>query len=157
MSLPKVTRQPVLISIGDPRYASIISGVPDHHVEDVRLSNIRIFYRGGGKKELIDLQPPERETNYPEPSMFGDIPAYGLFVRHTKNLALNNVAISYLSEDSRPPFWLDDVDGANFNSVAAQKAEGVPIFVLRNVSDFTTHECKGVPNAHFDRVDHKKL
>src|SRR5205807_830550 len=31
----------------DPRYASIISGVPGHDVEDVKLSGIRLVYRGG--------------------------------------------------------------------------------------------------------------
>src|SRR5215468_1967822 len=37
----------------DPRYASIIAGIPDHQIEDVTLSDIRIFYRGGGKKEQV--------------------------------------------------------------------------------------------------------
>src|SRR5437764_5804448 len=44
----------------DARYASIIAGIPDHQIEDVALSNIRIFYRGGGKKDLADGQLPER-------------------------------------------------------------------------------------------------
>ncbi len=32
----------------DPRYASIVAGIPGHPVEDVQLSNVRIVYRGGG-------------------------------------------------------------------------------------------------------------
>ena len=88
----------------DARYASIIAGIPEHHVEDVNLNNIRIYYRGGGKQELADVQPPERETNYPEPSMFGEIPAYGFFIRHAKGITLSNVEISHLSDELRPPF-----------------------------------------------------
>ena len=141
----------------DPRYASIIAGVPDNHIEDVQLSNIRIFYRGGGKKELAELQPPERETNYPEPSMFGDIPVYGLFVRHAKNVKVTDVEISYLSDEFRSPFWLEDVNGATFNNVTAQRAAAVPTFLLRDVSEFTTYQCKGVADTHIDRVDQKKL
>ena len=89
--------------------------------------------------------------------MFGDIPVYGFFIRHAKNIALNNVEISYLSDEFRPPFWLDDVAGATFSDVTTQRAESVPTFVLRNVTDFITNECKGVPNTHLDRVDQKKL
>jgi hypothetical protein len=141
----------------DARYASIIAGVPDHAIEDVTLSNIRILYRGGGKQELADLQPPERETNYPEPSMFGELPAYGFFIRHAKGVALNGVEISFLTDELRPAFVLDDVNGIDFYHVNARQAENVPTFVLTNVSDFTTRECRGVPNSHFDRVDRKKL
>jgi polygalacturonase len=155
--LRRVNISNIIAYNADPRYASIIAGIPDHQVEDVKLSGIRIFYRGGGKKELADLQPPERETNYPEPSMFGDIPAYGFFIRHAKNVALNNVEISYLNDEFRPPFLLDDVNGATFSDVTTQRAENVPTFVIRNVTDFITNECKGVPNMHLDRVDQKKL
>src|SRR5262252_9005286 len=93
--LRRVNISNVLAYNADSRYASIIAGVPDHDIEDVRLSNIRIWYRGGGRKELADLQPPERETNYPEPSMFGELPAYGFFIRHARGIELNNVETSF--------------------------------------------------------------
>jgi polygalacturonase len=141
----------------DARYASIIAGLPDHHIEDIKLTNIRIFYRGGGKRELADLQPPERETNYPEPSMFGEVPAYGFFIRHAKGVSLSNVEISYLSDEFRTPFVLDDVNGVSFNQVTAQKAGDVPTFVLRNVLDFTTQGVKGVADTHLNRVEQKKF
>jgi polygalacturonase len=155
--LRRVTISDVIAYNAEPRYASIIAGLPDYHIEDVSLNNIRIFYRGGAKKELADLQPPERETNYPEPSMFGEMPVYGLFVRHVKNISVTDVEISYLSDDFRPPFWLEDVNGAVFGHVAAQKMDSVPTFVLRSISDFTTQECRGVANMHLERVDQKKL
>ena len=141
----------------DGRYASIIAGIPDHHIEAVSLSNIRIYYRGGGKQELADVQPPERETNYPEPSMFGDIPAYGFFIRHAKGITLSNVAISYLSDELRPPFVLHDVNGVVFNHVTAQRAKDVPAFLFRNVLDFGTSNFKGLPDTRLDRVELGKL
>src|SRR5947209_15542359 len=54
------------------KYASIISGIPGHSIEDVRFNNIRIYYQGGGTKEQAALEPPEKEDTYPEPTMFGD-------------------------------------------------------------------------------------
>ena len=156
-SLRRVNISNLVAYNADARYASIIAGVPDHHIEDVRLSNIRIFYRGGGKKESADLQPPERETNYPEPSMFGETPAYGFFIRHARGVSLSNIEISYLNDEFRPPFVLDDVNGVALINVTAQKAEDVPAFVLRNVLDFTTYQCKGVVDTHLDRVELKKF
>ena len=85
----------VVVYNAEPRYASIISGIPGHNIEDVKLSNIRIFYQGGGTLAQAALSPPEKEVNYPEPSMFGEIPAYGFFIRHVKDIELNNVEVSY--------------------------------------------------------------
>lgn len=89
--------------------------------------------------------------------MFGETPAYGFFIRHAKGVSLSNVEVSYLSDELRPPFVLDDVNGVAFSHVAAQKAVDVPAFVLRNVLDFTTYQCKGVPDIHLDRVELKKF
>ena len=141
----------------DARYASIIAGIPEHHVEDVSLNNIRIYYRGGGKRELADVQPPEREANYPEPSMFGEIPAYGFFIRHAKGVTLSNVFVSYLNDELRPPFVLHDVNGVAFDHITAQRAKDVPAFLFRNVLDFTTHDFKGLPDTRLDRVELGKL
>jgi polygalacturonase len=75
----------------EPRYASLIAGLPGHPIEDVTLSNIRIVYRGGGTSDDAKIDPPEHEDAYPEPSMFGTVPAYGLFVRHARNVTLRDV------------------------------------------------------------------
>jgi polygalacturonase len=156
-SLRRVNISNVVAYNADARYASIIAGIPDHHIEDVKLSNIRIYYRGGGKKELAEMQLPERETNYPEPSMFGETPAYGFFIRHAKSVSLSNVEVSYLSNEFRPPFVLNDVSGVSFRDVTAQKAVDVPTFILRNVSDFETYRTKGIADMHIDRVDVKRF
>ena len=80
--LRRVQISNVVVHNAEPRYASIISGIPGHNIEDVKLSNIRIIYKGGGTLAQAAVSPPEKESNYPEPSMFGDIPAYGFFIRH---------------------------------------------------------------------------
>ena len=141
----------------DPRYASIISGIPGHDIEDVRLSNIRIYYQGGGIREQAEIEPPEKETNYPEPSMFGVIPAYGFFIRHAKNVELNNVEVGYINADLRPAFALEDVKGADFFRVKARKADGAHVFSLRNVSDFSVQQSQPISDARIERVEQKKL
>lgn len=41
---------------------------------------------------------------YPEPTMFGALPATGLFVRHAKNVEVSNLEIATVQPDARPPF-----------------------------------------------------
>src|SRR5262249_22481228 len=67
--LRRVLISNVVVYNADPKYASIISGVPSSAIEDVRLSNIRIYYQGGGTKQQAALNPPENERDYPEPVM----------------------------------------------------------------------------------------
>ena len=127
----------VVVYNADPKYSSIISGIPGHMIEDVRLHNIRVYARGGGTKEQAALEPPEREAVYPEPTMFGEMPAYGFFIRHIKGLQMRDVEVSYLSPDLRPAFVLNNVSGAEFINVKGQREADVRLFVLKNVSDFS--------------------
>ena len=147
----------VVVSDADPRFASIIAGLPGHPVEDVRLSDVRILYRGGGTREQAAVDPPERETNYPEPSMFGELPAYGFFIRHARGVEFSNVQVGFRVEDFRPAFHLEDVRGATFLGVAAQKLEGVATFILKNVEDFTLRQSRPVSDARVERTDLKRF
>jgi polygalacturonase len=156
-ALRRIILSDIVVYNADPKYASIISGIPGHSIEDVRLNNIRIYSRGGGTKEQAALEPPEKEDTYPEPTMFGELPAYGFLIRHVKGLEMRDVEVSYLKEDARPPFWLNDVMGADFQHVKSQRGAGVPMFVLKNVSDFNTHQCWPLPDTRLDRVVAKKL
>jgi polygalacturonase len=156
-ALRRVIISNIVVYNADPRYGSIISGIPGHAIEDVKLSNIRIFSRGGGTKEQAALEPPENERNYPEPSMFGQIPAYGFFIRHAEGIELSNVEISYLKEDLRPALMLSDVRGADFFYVKAGHAPDVPTFVLKSVENFSTHQCGLLPDMRLERVDQKKF
>ncbi|PYS69099.1 MAG: exo-poly-alpha-D-galacturonosidase, partial [Acidobacteria bacterium] len=141
----------------EPRFASIISGTPGHYIEDVKLSNIRIFYKGGGTADQAAVSPPEKETNYPEPSMFGTLPAYGFFIRHVKGIELSGVTVSYLKEDARPAFVLNDVAGVDFVNVTSQIAKNSFRFDLQNVSNFRVTQSRGVAEMQLDRVEQKKF
>jgi polygalacturonase len=155
--LQRINISNVVVYNADPRYASIIAGLPGHDIEDVKLSNIRIYTQGGGTKEQAANVPEERETNYPEPSMFGDTPAYGFFIRHAKGVELNNVEVSYLKQDQRPAFVLEDVKMADFFHVKSEPTPNTPAFVLKNVTDFSVLQSRPVPDTRLARVEHKAL
>ena len=85
----------------------IITGMESEPIRNVSLSNIRIQYRGGGKR--VETPYREQGTNYPEPRWAGPTPAYGLFARHVDGLRLHNVQFELLSPDERPDIIIEDV------------------------------------------------
>ncbi len=177
-TMRRITISNVTAYDADPRYASIIAGLPGHPIEDVFLSNIRILYRGGLTLDQVREQPaslannffaggrgagappnvanrdpydvPERENAYPEPSMFGLLPSYGLFVRHAKNITFRDVQIGFMKEDGRPAVMLVDVAGVEFDNLKAQKSASAPLFMLRDVTGLAIRNSAGIPDTRRD-------
>jgi polygalacturonase len=131
--LRRVIISNIVVYNADPRYGCIISGDQGHDIKDIRLSNIRIYYKGGGTAEQADREVPGFEKEYPEPYRFGILPSYGFFIRHADGIHLDNIELSFEKNDLRPAFFLDDVKNIDFIHVKAQKAESVPVLSLRNV------------------------
>ncbi|MEZ5106378.1 MAG: glycosyl hydrolase family 28-related protein [Draconibacterium sp.] len=146
---------------GRPKFpevgAGMVMGIPGHYIEDLTLSNIRIYFRGGTSKEAINKEVPQNIDMYPDPYRWHSLPAYGIYFRYVKGLKVNDVVFRYLNGDERPAFVLDDVHNADFYHVDAQKEEDAPLFILKNVSGFSTHEVKGVENTRVEKTEHKEF
>ena len=84
---------------------------------------------GAGAWQDDPYNIPEMPREYPEPSNFGVLPAYGMYARHVRGLTVRNVNFSFMVEDGRPAVVLDDVDTATFEDFKAQTKTGVPVFV----------------------------
>ncbi len=147
----------LVVNNANPLYGSLIVGIPGYNIQDVKLSNIQILVKGGAPKEQADVVVPELETDYPDPRLFGKIPAYGFFIRHVDGIEFNNVEVQFMNEDSRPAFVLDDVQNADFNNVNTQKVNDIPTFVLKNVKNFKIHNCEGVTDTKIENTEQKKL
>mgnify|MGYP002381304584 CR=1 FL=1 len=98
---------------------SSITGLPGVPVRDVVLSEIMIRDAGGATSPPPD--PDELAEKYPEATMFGTLPAYGLYVRHADGLTLRGVQVFAEAPDARPPLALKDVlrwkiDGGNLQA-----------------------------------------
>jgi polygalacturonase len=147
----------VVASGVDPRYPALVAGLAGHPVEDVDLASIRIVYRGGGTREDAAREPPENEAAYPEPSMFGTLPAYGFYLRHARNVTLRDVEVGFEGEDLRPAFALHDVADVHFDHVRARLAPGVPFALLRDVRGLSGHDSPGLPATRPERVEKEEL
>ncbi len=113
--------------------ASSITGLPGHPVENIRLDNIRMGYQGGGTADLAAKEVPELPAKYPEAKMFGDLPAYGLFCRHARNVSLQDVEVRSEKKEERPALICEDVDGLQLDGFAAKGNEENPLIRLSNV------------------------
>jgi len=154
-TLRRVTISHVDVYNADPRYASIISGIPGHPVEEIMLDHVRILYRGGGTRQDAAAEPAEKENAYPEPSMFGTIPAYGFYIRHASGIVLDNVHVGFMNQDLRPAFVLSDVHGADLQHIRAQRAQDVPAFVLKRVEAVRLHDYPPAPDQSIDHAKRK--
>jgi len=155
--LRRVNISDIVISNCASRQASIISGIPGHSIQDIKLSNMLVLHQGGGTKEDAAIEPPEVETGYPDPNRFGPMPAHGFFIRHVKNIEMRDVEVSYIRDDLRPGILLEDVQGADFVHVKVQHATGVPTFALRNVEDFSVYQSRPVPDTHLEKAEQQTL
>jgi hypothetical protein len=102
--------------------ASIV-GMPDAMIENVTLKNIEIHYPGGGNPNFAKVGPdkldsiPEVLAKYPEFSMFKELPAWGFFIRHAKNIRFENITLTCGKPDYRTAVVLSDIQGAAFKAL----------------------------------------
>ena len=138
------------------KVSSILSGIPGYPIEDVKLSNIYIETAGGAPDAAAQVQPPEFENKYPEPGMFGAMPASGFFLRHLRNLEMSHVEIANSTPDARPAFYLTGVERADFFAVTAPRsANGT--FALHDVKNLRIGWSRAAADVAIESIDHKTL
>lgn len=123
----------------------LISGVPDHAIENVVLSNLVMSFRGGGTSAQAAAVVKEMETGYPDPRGFGVLPAYAMFCRHVRGLTLHHVELQFAKAEARPALIFDDVHEASLDHVKAQKSATATLR-LKGVSEISLERSAGLPD-----------
>jgi len=104
---------------------SSIAGLPDNFITDVKLKNITIVYPGGANPYYAKREAtpeglatiPEMEKSYPEFSQFRELPAWAFFIRHAKNITLENIKVTAEKSDYRPAIVIDNAEKVSLNKV----------------------------------------
>ena len=117
-----------------------ITGLPGHPVRGVTLRKVAFTYGGIGQTakpnhlRLDRLQDiPECAENYPEATMFGVLPAWGLYCRHVEDLVLDQVTLGVTGSDYRAAVVCDDVRNLTVDGLRIGKAGKAPVIVLQDV------------------------
>jgi len=157
-TLKRIIISNVVCSNSASRLGSIISGVPGHLIEDVKISNIQVLHQGGGTKEDAAYQPPEYEDVYPEPTMFTAPPRQGNGRAAAGGFVPEGQGRAGAARGGAPPqqpgrgaagppppqrsmpshgFYVRHVKGIQFDNIQIQAAKEDlrPAFVLDDVQD----------------------
>lgn len=127
-------------------FPSSIMGIPGYHVKDVTLDNIEIVYGGGAKKHIANFDAdsldkvPEKIASYPEFSMFGELPAWGFYIRHADGIKMKNIKLSYVGSEFRTACIFDDVDGILLDNVHITKAAKTPVIIFNKVTNSSVNK-----------------
>ena len=118
--------------------STIIVGKPGFDIQNVILENIEITFAGGGITEIANssFDHPgsirEHPNDYPEFSMFGEIPAWGFYIRHVSKMQFKNIKLNLKNSDYRPAFVFDDTNNISIKHVALNSFQKVPAVVFNN-------------------------
>ncbi len=102
-----------LVAYDTGNFSSSITAIPGHAIENVQLSNVQFFNRGGvapGDYIPKAIEVAEDEHGYPQPTVWGNLPSSLLFIRHVRNLSLVGFQFGAESRDPRAPVVAVDTD-----------------------------------------------
>ena len=100
---------------------------------------------------------PECRTAYPEPSIFGVLPAWGLFVRYARRISFRDVRIETIEPDSRPAIVLMDAEDIRFDGLSISNAASAPALVLRGVRNLQVSASPGLKDLRIKQADDKTI
>ncbi len=122
-SLKNLTLRNITIT-ATSNLTSAITGIPGYYAENITLENITINFPGGEAAVAPGFSVPENETVRPNCDALGEtIPAHGLFVRHVKNISMNNVCFNANTPDQRPALVTEDVIESELFSIIQESSE----------------------------------
>ena len=143
---------------------AVISGTPGMRIQNVTIQNAEIVfpgqtdtayaYRGTTPDQLAAI--PEWERRYPEFSMWKELPAWGLYLRHADSITLDNVTLRVEDNDYRPAIVADDVNGLTLRHTVIKEKRRQPdtgqlvannvTGLLKQHSSVSTRRQKGTRN-----------
>lgn len=111
-------------------FPSSVTGLPGHPVQNVILKNIEITYNTHADKNVNYFPPDsfniitEATKDYPEFSMFGEVPAWGFYVRHVTGLTMKNITVYMKGTDYRSAFLLNDAKQLVLQNIKTKGTSG---------------------------------
>jgi len=128
-----------VVAYNSGNYYSSITGIPGHYVENLSLSNVQFFNRGGIKSGgFIENVSKVKEDikGYPQPTTWKELPSSGLFVRHAKNIQIRGLMLNSEAADIRTPVVAVNVDGLQIQTISKLNNSGADVFFKGwNVTD----------------------
>ncbi|QSR20077.1 exo-poly-alpha-D-galacturonosidase [Novosphingobium sp. KA1] len=104
----------------DPRFPAAFAGLASRPIESLVMRDVHLVY---GEAGTVPGSAPQAEENiaelaaaYPEPSMFGVLPAWALWARHVERLTVDKFHAETFLHEARRPIWLENVAFSAFSN-----------------------------------------
>ena len=114
----------------------------------ILFDNVNISFAGGFN--LIPPNPPEYAGQYPENTMWTNLPAYGYYLRHATNVTFTNCFTSAALADARPWIATNDVSNLVIIGPVLNVLPRAGSLVLQWTSGFTLQSATNVIGPYAD-------
>jgi len=132
-----------IMATGVTESNDFIAGIPGHPISDITLRDIQIDYIGGGTRDDAERKIPELTSEYPKARMFGQLPAYGFYIRHAERIMMSNIRISFSKADYRSALYCEDVKDLTLDQIrAASVPNAAPLIKLKNTHSAMIRFCR---------------
>lgn len=113
----------------DKNSVFFLTGLPNNKIEDILIKDVQFIVSGGGTKEdavktVKEYTPEVLGDQWPEFSLVGTLPAFGIYARHINGLTVDNFSVKTLAPDARPAVNFDNVQNLEIGGV---KVNGVKL------------------------------
>ncbi len=121
----------------------VIAGLPGNLISNISFNNVVIKHPGGANSMFASVllneldSVPELATSYPEFSKFRELPAWGVYIRHAKDIQFSNVSLVCQRKDYRTAIVIDDVHHAEFRLINVKEAVNKKPFYQYKSTDIT--------------------
>lgn len=113
-----------------------------YRLNNILFDNVNISYAGG--LSSIPASPPEYAGEYPENTMWGNLPAYGYYIRHATNVTFTNCFTTATSADARPWIATNDVSKFKIFGPTLNALPGIGRLLLQWNGGFTLQTATNV-------------
>jgi hypothetical protein len=119
------------------KLASVIAGIPNAPVQQVHFRSISVDVVAGESGPTDLGMIPEKPIQYPDPTMFGPLPAYGFFLRHVDGISLTDIRLTAGAGEQRRGVVADDVVHLRMAEYEASDGDGRASFWGNNLRNAT--------------------
>ena len=117
-------------------------------MKNLLFDNVNISFAGG--LGSVPAAPPEYAGQYPENTMWGNLPAYGYYVRHATEVIFTNCFTSAASTDARPWLATNDVSNLVVIGPTLNVLPGAGSLILQWNYGFTLQSSTNVAGGYSD-------
>jgi len=119
-----------------------------YQLGNILFDNVNISFAGGFNS--IPPPPPEYIGQYPENTMWTNLPAYGYYIRHATNVTFTNCFTSAASPDARPWLATNDVSNLTIIGPTLNLLSGAGNVVLQWNNGFILQTATNVGGSYAD-------